>query len=75
MPTIAVAGGTGHLGLTIVEVLKENPGCRVIVLSRKVRIFEPRFDPLYPECTPIEGLIIESMPEGSRHTGQLRSCF
>jgi nucleoside-diphosphate-sugar epimerase len=36
METIAVAGGTGKLGLTIAETLQENPEYSVIVLSRKV---------------------------------------
>jgi NAD dependent epimerase/dehydratase family enzyme len=38
MVTLPVAGGTGKLGLTIVEVLKQNPKHKVIILSRKVRI-------------------------------------
>ena len=38
MVTIAIAGGTGKIGLTIAEVLKENPKHKVIVLSRKVCI-------------------------------------
>ncbi|OIW25676.1 NAD(P)-binding protein [Coniochaeta ligniaria NRRL 30616] len=37
MVTVAIAGGTGHIGLTIAEVLKKNPNHRVIVLSRTVR--------------------------------------
>ena len=36
MVVIAIAGGTGNIGQTIAEVLKENPEHRVIVLSRKV---------------------------------------
>jgi dTDP-4-dehydrorhamnose reductase len=39
MVTVAVAGGTGQLGLTIVEVLKQNSSLRVIALSRKVRVW------------------------------------
>lgn len=35
MVTVAVAGGTGRIGLTIVEHLQKNPRYRVIVLSRK----------------------------------------
>ena len=38
MPTVAVAGGTGKLGRTIVEMLLENPGYNVVVLSRQVRV-------------------------------------
>ena len=38
MVTVAIAGGTGKIGLTIAEVLKENLKHKVIVLSRKVRI-------------------------------------
>ncbi|KAK7219672.1 hypothetical protein V2G26_007675 [Clonostachys chloroleuca] len=37
METIAVAGGTGKLGLTIAETLQENPEYSVIVLSRKAQ--------------------------------------
>ncbi|VUC36364.1 unnamed protein product [Clonostachys rosea] len=37
MKTIAVAGGTGKLGLTIAETLQENPEYSVIVLSRKTQ--------------------------------------
>jgi len=36
MVNVAVAGGAGKLGLTIVEHLKENSKHNVIVLSRKV---------------------------------------
>ena len=36
MVTVAVAGGTGNVGRTFVDVLKENPKHNVIVLSRKV---------------------------------------
>ncbi|KAK1763389.1 hypothetical protein QBC33DRAFT_550029 [Phialemonium atrogriseum] len=35
MVAIAIAGGTGNIGQTIAEVLKENPEHKVIVLSRK----------------------------------------
>jgi predicted dinucleotide-binding enzyme len=38
MVTVAIAGGTGKIGLTIAEVLKENLKHKVIVLSRKVCI-------------------------------------
>lgn len=37
MITVAVAGGSGKLGRTIVEVLTANPKYRTIALSRKVR--------------------------------------
>ncbi|CAH0023676.1 unnamed protein product [Clonostachys rhizophaga] len=37
METIAVAGGTGKLGLTIAETLQENPEYSIIVLSRKAQ--------------------------------------
>lgn len=36
MVNIAVVGGTGNMGGTIAEVLKDNPKHKVIVLSRKV---------------------------------------
>jgi NAD dependent epimerase/dehydratase family enzyme len=36
MVNIAIAGGTGNIGQTLVEVLKESPKHKVIVLSRKV---------------------------------------
>jgi hypothetical protein len=39
MATVAIAGGTVKLGLAIVEVLKQNLKHKVIVWSRKVRIF------------------------------------
>ncbi|KAH7131277.1 hypothetical protein EDB81DRAFT_859843 [Dactylonectria macrodidyma] len=35
MVNVAVLGGTGHVGKTIVEVLKEDPNHSVIILSRK----------------------------------------
>ncbi|ETI25726.1 hypothetical protein G647_02500 [Cladophialophora carrionii CBS 160.54] len=35
MVTVAVAGGTGDLGRTIVDALKESPNHKVIVLARK----------------------------------------
>lgn len=38
MVVVAVAGGTGHLGQTIIEVLRDNPKHKVIVLARKVRL-------------------------------------
>jgi uncharacterized protein YbjT (DUF2867 family) len=37
MINIAVAGGTGQLGLTLVEDLTKNPNHHIVVLSRKVR--------------------------------------
>lgn len=37
MSVIAVAGGTGNVGRTIVETLATSPSYRVIVLGRKVR--------------------------------------
>ncbi|CAG9993152.1 unnamed protein product [Clonostachys byssicola] len=37
MKIVAVAGGTGKLGLTIAEILQENPEYSVIVLSRKAQ--------------------------------------
>jgi nucleoside-diphosphate-sugar epimerase len=36
MVTVAVAGGTGDLGRTIVDALKESPNHKVIVLARQV---------------------------------------
>jgi len=36
MVKVAVAGGTGSVGRTIVDALKENPKHEVIVLARKV---------------------------------------
>lgn len=38
MINVAVAGGLGNVGKTIVEVLKEDPKYNVIILSRKVRL-------------------------------------
>ncbi|EXJ57236.1 hypothetical protein A1O7_07583 [Cladophialophora yegresii CBS 114405] len=35
MVTVAVAGGTGNLGRTIVDALKESPNHKVVVLTRK----------------------------------------
>lgn len=43
MVNIAIAGGTGNMGGTIAEVLKENPKHKVIVLSRKVISIQPSF--------------------------------
>lgn len=37
MVKVAVSGGLGNVGKTIVEVLKDDPKHDVIVLSRKVR--------------------------------------
>lgn len=37
MSVIAVAGGTGNVGLTIVETLAKSSNCKVIVLGRKVQ--------------------------------------
>ncbi|KAF2193431.1 hypothetical protein K469DRAFT_550735 [Zopfia rhizophila CBS 207.26] len=36
MVTVAIAGGTGSVGQTIKDALKENPKYNVIVLARKV---------------------------------------
>jgi uncharacterized protein YbjT (DUF2867 family) len=36
MVTVAVAGGTGNVGGTIVDALKKSPKHDVIVLTRKV---------------------------------------
>ena len=38
MKVIAVAGGTGHVGRTIVETLVQSPSFKVIVLGRKVNL-------------------------------------
>lgn len=38
MVNVAVLGGTGHVGKTIVEVLNDDPKHSVIILSRKVRL-------------------------------------
>lgn len=37
MSVVAVAGGTGHLGRTIVETLQNTTDYNVITLSQKVR--------------------------------------
>lgn len=37
MVNVAVAGGMGHLGRTIAEVLNQNADNEVLVLSRKVQ--------------------------------------
>jgi hypothetical protein len=37
MVVVAVAGGTGGVGRTIVETLLHNPRYKTIVLARKVR--------------------------------------
>lgn len=37
MVVVAVAGGTGGVGRTIVETLRQNPRYKTIVLARKVR--------------------------------------
>lgn len=39
MPVIAVAGGSGGVGKTVVEKLLEEPKFDVIVLSRSVGLF------------------------------------
>jgi uncharacterized protein YbjT (DUF2867 family) len=39
MPVIAVAGGSGGVGKTVVEKLLEEPKFDVIVLSRTVCLF------------------------------------
>lgn len=41
MPTVAIAGGTGRLGLTFAETLKDSPIYKVIVLARNVRSQSP----------------------------------
>jgi len=43
MVTVAVAGGSGNVGLTIVDALKESPKHKVIVLVRKVSSCHYRF--------------------------------
>lgn len=45
MKIIAVAGGTGHVGRTIVETLALSPSFKVIVLGRKVSL--PRLSMLH----------------------------
>ncbi|KAB5528051.1 hypothetical protein GE09DRAFT_1042248 [Coniochaeta sp. 2T2.1] len=42
MLTVAIAGGTGHLGLAFVELLIQNPKYRVVILSRKAPDSEGR---------------------------------
>jgi NAD dependent epimerase/dehydratase family enzyme len=44
MVTIAIAGGTGHIGQTLAEVLKESPKHKLILLSRKVCYFHETLD-------------------------------
>ena len=39
MAVIAVAGGTGGVGKTIVETLAQEPKFQVVVLSRNVRSY------------------------------------
>ncbi|KAM6519222.1 hypothetical protein FALCPG4_012869 [Fusarium falciforme] len=41
MKVIAVAGGTGHVGRTIVETLAQSPSLKVIVLGRKASPSKP----------------------------------
>ncbi|KAL6362330.1 hypothetical protein LRP88_03608 [Fusarium phalaenopsidis] len=41
MKVIAVAGGTGHVGRTIVETLTQSPSFRIIVLGRKATPSNP----------------------------------
>lgn len=41
MVKVAIAGGTGDVGRTILEVIKDNPSHEVIVLTRKVRLPGP----------------------------------
>lgn len=36
MVNVAVLGGSGHVGKTIVDAIKEHPSHSVIILSRKV---------------------------------------
>jgi uncharacterized protein YbjT (DUF2867 family) len=38
MVTVAVAGGTGNVGRTIVDALKKSQKHDVIVLTRKVKV-------------------------------------
>jgi uncharacterized protein YbjT (DUF2867 family) len=45
MVNVAVAGGTGNVGLTIVDALKASPKHKVIVLARKVRKPSQQKDP------------------------------
>lgn len=47
MVTVAVAGGTGSVGRTIVDALLLSGKHDVVVLSRKVRENGPRKDYLY----------------------------
>lgn len=37
MVTVAVAGGTGGIGSTIVDILRQNPRHKMVILTRKVR--------------------------------------
>lgn len=56
MVVVAVAGGTGHLGQAIVEVLKENPKHKVIVLGRKApEKTDPDAPALVVDYSDIEG--------------------
>ena len=41
MVNVAVLGGSGHVGKTIVDALKEHPSHTVIVLGRQVRVPHP----------------------------------
>lgn len=39
MVNVAVAGGFGHLGRTIVEALQKSPKHSIIMLAREVTVF------------------------------------
>lgn len=39
MSAVAVAGGTGNVGRTIVETLAKSSSYKVVVLGRKVRTY------------------------------------
>lgn len=36
MVKVAIAGGTGDVGRTIVEIIKDNPRHEAVILTRKV---------------------------------------
>lgn len=46
MVKVAVLGGSGHVGKTIVDVLRDNPAHSVVVLSRKVGFPDSMFSPI-----------------------------
>ncbi|KAI9839153.1 MAG: hypothetical protein M1819_003146 [Sarea resinae] len=68
MVTVAVAGGTGKLGLTIVEVLKANPKHKVIVLSRKAPEVHDEKAPVFAlDYTDVDALV-HVLEDNSVHT-------